>query len=89
MANYAGICKRKQQLIDNNLIRINKKRLNYNFSVGDKVMMIEYDPTKLEAQTHGPYRIVRVFTNGAVHIELADNVQETVNIWKLFPYHGM
>ena len=28
---------RKQQLIDNNLIRENKKRIDYNYEVGDKV----------------------------------------------------
>ena len=76
-------------MIDKTLIRINKRRINYNFSVNNEVMMVKYDPTKLQARMHGPYRIVRMFTNGTVRIQLNNNVQETVSIKKLFPFRGL
>ena len=82
VTDIVAITNRRQQMIDKNLIRLNKKRVNHNYAVGERVVMVEYDPTKLQARTHGPYRIVRVFTNGTVRLQIDDNVQETVNIRK-------
>ena len=88
IASLEAIQGRRQQLINENLIRANAKRISYNYQVGDRVMMVEYDPTKLQAKTHGPYQIARVFTNGTVSIRLSPAVQETVNIRKIYPYRG-
>ena len=88
IADINAIAERLQQLIDKNLIRLNAKRIRYNYNVGDRVMMVEYDRTKLQARTKGPYQIVRVFTNGTVRIQIEDHVQEMVNIRKLFPHKG-
>ena len=88
IADINAIAERRQQLIDKNLIRLNAKRIRYNYNVGDRVMMVEYNPTKLQARTKSPYQIVRVFTNGTVRIQIEDHVQETVNIRKLFPHKG-
>ena len=44
---------------------------------------VEYNPIKLDCRMHGPYPIVRVFTNGTVWVQLASHIQETVNIRKL------
>ena len=66
--------------------RINAKRINHSYNIGDWVKFVEYNPDKLDCRTHGPYPIVRVFTNGKVYVQLAPHIQETVNIWKLFPY---
>jgi transposase InsO family protein len=88
MANLVAIRDRRQQLIDENIRRTNAKRIDHNYNIGDRVKMVEYDPTKLDGRTHGPYTIVRVFTNGTVRIQRSAHVQETVNIRKLFPYRG-
>ena len=86
ISNLIAIGERRQQLVDENLRRTNAKRINHNYSVNDMVKFVEYNPNKLDSRTHGPYRIVRVFTNGTVRIQLSEHVQETVNIRKLFPY---
>ena len=75
-------------MIDENLRRSNAKRVEYNYDVNDRVMMVEYDPTKLEARTRGPYRTARAFANGAVKLQLSAHEQETVNIRKIYPYRG-
>ena len=86
ISNLIAIGGQRQQLVDENLRRTNAKRINHNYSVNDMVKFLEYNPNKLDSRTHGPYRIVRVFTNGTVRIQLSEHVQETVNIRKLFPY---
>ena len=78
--------RRQQQLVDKNLRRTNAKQINHNYSVGDMVKFVEYNPNKLDSRTHGPNRIVRVFTDRTVRIQLLGHVQEIVNIRKLFPY---
>ena len=77
---------RKQQLIDNNLIRENKKQIDYNYEVGDKVWIKHYDPKKLEPKLHGPYRITRIYVNGTIDIELKPGVIQRYNIRKVVPY---
>jgi len=85
-SNLMAIGDRRQQLVNENLRRINAKRIDHSYSVGDYVKFVEYSPDKLDCRTHGPYPIVRVFTNGCVRVQLAPHIQETVNIRKLFPY---
>ena len=88
IANKYAIRGRRQQLIDERLRRANERRVNYNYQVGDRVMIVHYDPRKLDSKQHGPYPIVRVFTNGTVRVQLRDHVQETFSIRKIFPYRG-
>ena len=89
IANLEAIRDRRQHLINENLRRANAKRIEWNYNINDRVMMVEYDPTKLDAKTHGPYLITRVFTNhGTVRIQRKPHVQETVNIRKIYPYKG-
>ena len=88
LSNLIAIKDRRQQVIDNNLMRTNKKRVDHNYSIGDRVMIVTYDPNKLDSKQHGPYRIVRVFTNGTVRVQLRQHIQETFNIRKVFPYRG-
>ena len=88
ISNLLAIGNRRQHLVDENLRRINAKRIDYSYDVGDWVKFVEYNPNKLDCWTHGPYRIVRVFMNGTVRVQLAPHIQETVNIRKLFPYNN-
>ena len=89
IANLYSIQERRQQLIDENLRRTNARRIQHNYNIGDKVMVVEYDPTKLDAKKRGPYPIVCVFTNGTVKLQIAQHVQETFNIRKIWPYKGI
>ena len=56
--NLIAIKDRRQKLIDENLRRVNAKRINYNFSVGDDVMVDEYYPVKMDIKKHRPYPII-------------------------------
>ena len=89
LADLIAIRNKRQQLVDQNLMRHNKKRYNYHYRVGDEVMITTYDPTKLPERLHGPYRIVETRTNGTVRVRMREpNIDETFNIRKLRPYKG-
>ena len=88
MADLVAIRQRRQQLVDQNLIRHNRKRYDHHYRVGDPVMIIRYDPTKLQERLHGPYPIVEIRTNGTVSLQRRPGISESYNIRKLRPYKG-
>ena len=49
IADLDTIRGRRQQLIDENLIRLNKKRADHNYSVNDRVLIRVTDPVKMLA----------------------------------------
>ena len=87
IANLLAIGNRRQHLVDENLRRINAKQINHSYNIGNWVKFVEYSPDKLDCRNHGSYPIIRVFTNGTVHLQLAPHIQETLNTRKLFPYN--
>ena len=80
---------RKQQRIDENAKRINKKRIDHHdYQVGDMVKLRVEDPTKLENRFKGPYWIQQVNTNGTVLLQTRPGITTPINIRKLEPYRG-
>ena len=68
-------------------MKIYEKQMPSAFNtIGDRILMVvEYDPTKLDAKKRYPLTIVRVFTNGTVRLQISAHVQETFNIRKIWP----
>ena len=64
IVNLEAIRGRRQQLIDNNLLRINQKRIDHNFSIGDVVLTRIHNPDKLQDRFDGPFGIAQIYTNG-------------------------
>ena len=80
---------RRQQLIDDNLIRLNKKCADYNYSINDKVLLRVADPVKMEDRFTGPYRIARVFVNRTIDLDLEPTTVRRFSIRKVVPYIGL
>ena len=80
---------RQQQLIDDNLIRMNKKRADHNYSVNDRVLVRVADPVKMEDRFTGPNRIARIFVNGTIYLELEPTIVRRFSIRKVMPYRGL
>ena len=66
MSDLIAIQNNRQQLIDSNLIRYNRKRYDYHYRLRQRVMMKTYDPVKMQEKLHGPYPILELRTNGTV-----------------------
>ena len=69
-------------------MRYNCKRYDHHYQVNDPIMVLVYDPDKMQEKLHGPYPILKIWTNGTVRIQRAPNVLETFNIRKIVPYKG-
>jgi hypothetical protein len=78
----------RQQAIDKRLLAANAKRLHHEFQVGELVKKRRQLKAndKLRSTFTGPFRIIRVHTNGTVTVRLNDHVEERLNIRRLEPY---
>jgi predicted DNA binding CopG/RHH family protein len=85
-ADLQLIHQHRQQLIDKELIKANRRRFAYDYQPGQEVLKLRYKPNKLEPRADGPYRIERVHTNGTLTIRLAPHVIERISIRRVKPY---
>ena len=86
IADWEAIRLRKQDLIDKNNARENSLRVDYDYQIGDQVLITSKDITrKLNCPTKGPFRIIQVYTNGTVRVQNGA-VSERVNIRRCIPY---
>ena len=77
---------RRQQLIDENLRRQNAKRREFEYRVGQEVLIKSIQPNKLEPRAHGPYTIQRVYQNGTIDVARNAQVVERLNIRRVIPF---
>lgn len=77
--------RRAQQVKDNT--RENKGRSNYEYTIGERVMIVLDESTSklLDCNHKGPFVITRVYNNGTVKIRRA-GFTEPLNIRRLNPY---
>ena len=86
IADWALINERKQNEMNKNNERENRKRIRHTYSVGDKVLLeIPTKQRKHRQQRDGPYTIERVNTNGTIRIR-RKNVSDLVNIRRVTPF---
>ena len=86
IADWTAIAAQREQRINDDLRRANKKRRQYDYVSGQQVLKKVHDPTKLGVRTSGPYTIERVHVNGTLTIELRPGVTERINIRRVIPY---
>ena len=86
IADLVQIQRKRQIMIDENLIRQNNKRRDFNYTVSQEVLIKTVNPSKLEPRAHGPYRIERVYTNGTIDVLRRENVIERINIRRVIPF---
>ena len=85
-ADLVLIRDRRQQLIDENLRQQNAKRLEYQYRIGQEVLIKSISPNKLDPRAHGPYRIQQVYQNGTIDVMRNDHVVERLNIRRVIPF---
>ena len=86
--NWNQVEKKRDQVARRDNVRENSKRLPYEYTVGEKILIVNkrYERNrKLSAPTKGPYVIVQINRNGTVVIE-HNQYYETINIRRIRPY---
>ena len=86
LADWCEIGKRRQKLVDRDTERKNKRRLDFDYKVGDKVTLRKDGVLrKAEDKNTGPFVITRVHVNGTIRIQHG-SVSERLNIRRVDPY---
>ena len=65
--NWELICQQKQMQINIYNTLENKHRVDYDFKVGDKLILTNHTAYKYEAPYKGPFVMTWCFTNGTVN----------------------
>ena len=89
IANLAAIRDGRQQMIDENLIKQNKKRIEHQYRVGDRVEQIVWNKTKLSKRSDGPFRVLATHCNGTLTIQRTPTVTDTQSTRWFRPYKGL
>ena len=89
IVDLQNIQEQRQCLVDKNNDRENTKRIDYNYHVGEWIL-IRKDTylDKLEERNLGPYQVIQVQVNGILTIGKRTNVLERINIRRVKPYNG-
>jgi RNase H-like domain found in reverse transcriptase/Reverse transcriptase (RNA-dependent DNA polymerase)/Integrase zinc binding domain len=86
IADFELLRDRREALINEQLIRANQKRIQYDYQPGQQVLLREPNPNKLDPRGRGPYLIDRVHTNGTVTIRLTPLLTNRINIRRIQPF---
>jgi hypothetical protein len=66
-------------------MRKNQKRRGDDYAPQQMVLKKKWKPKKLGERTSGPYRMVQVYVNGTVTIQLRPGLTERINIRQIIP----
>ena len=66
ISNWGYIRQRTQMQLEKGLIHKNSTRIDYDYRVGDKVMVRRNKAYKYKTPFQGPYEIVQMWTNGTI-----------------------
>jgi hypothetical protein len=88
LADLRAIQERRQVLIDENLRRLNNRRISHDYQQGERVLLLVPSPRKLEGNYSGPHQIVQVHANGTLSIQRTPHLIERVNIRQVRPYRS-
>jgi transposase InsO family protein len=86
VADWKTIARKREQHVNENLRRANKKRRQYDYAPGQEILKKAHNPTKLGGRSLGPFTIERVHVNGTLTITLRPSVTERINIHRVLPY---
>ena len=87
VAEWDVLRQKKQKIIDKNNARENSRWVEFDYRVGQKILIINTDiQRKLDNPTTGPYEITDVFSNRTICIRRG-NVLEHLDIRHTKPYH--
>ena len=87
IVDWHTIAQHRKQYVNDNLCRANRKRRQYDYAPGQKVLKNVHDPAKLGVRTTAPYNIEQAHVNGMLTIELHPGITECINICNVILYH--
>jgi hypothetical protein len=86
IADKQAIVRTCEHHVNENLQCANRKRLQYDYALGQQVLKKVHNPTKLGVKMEGPYTIECVHINGNLTILLHEGITGRINICRVLPY---
>ncbi|KAL7516593.1 hypothetical protein ACHAWX_001593 [Stephanocyclus meneghinianus] len=86
IAGWQSITWLHEHQVDDNLHLANRKCFQFDYSPGKQVLKRVPNPTKLGAQTNGPYAIEPVHVTYNLTIIICHGVTECINMCRVLPY---
>ena len=86
IADFKLLRDRRQAVINANLAKENKRRIQHDYQPGDQVLKAVWEPTKLEPRFEGPYTLTKVHVNGNVTMQVTPHTTERLNVRRIKPY---
>ena len=80
IADLEYIKNKRQVLIDENLRPHNLTRHSHDYTVGEEILVLTYNPSKLDPRAEGPYTIHQVHVNGTISYFKTRHVLKRINI---------
>ncbi len=66
IADWHAVTQRQEHLVNENLMRENRKHCRHDYVIGDRVLKKRFKPTKIGPRTGGLYGVVQTHVNGTV-----------------------
>jgi hypothetical protein len=85
VADWQYIKNKKQNKINKNNAEENAKHIDYDYKVGEQVLIFTPDPSKMEQPREGPYPITQVHANGTVTLQKGP-VTQRYNVRQIVPF---
>ncbi len=87
LADWNKIGDYRQSQTDRNAERENSKRINYDYKVGDKVLIVKEGILRKAESRYGkePWTITTVHTNGTIRVQCRSK-SERINIRRVTPF---
>ena len=83
--NWELMCQQKQTQINKDNAHENKHRVDYDYKVGDKVMLTKLTAYKYGTPYKGPFLVTHCFTNGTLNLKCGA-IRINYNIRRIYPY---
>jgi hypothetical protein len=75
-----------QQVMDKRLITANAKWFSYDYKVGEDVLKIAFEPSKMEPRAIGSFQILQVHANGTLKIRVDHDTIEHISLRRVRLY---
>jgi len=87
LADWNKIGDYRQSLTDRSAERKNSKRIDYDYKVGDKVLIVKEGILRKAESKYGkePWTITTVHTNGTIRVQCGSK-SERINIRRVTPF---
>ena len=87
IADYEALQHKRMHIVKKNLERANRPRIkHHDYAIGDKILKLIYQPTKLQPRAEGPYTVTRVHVNGTITFQRTPLTTERINICHIKPF---